>query len=209
MTAPLAPPPMVAAPVAPPPTVAAPALMTLADYLAYENPEDDRPCELNHGVLTPMPPESRLNDRIAMVLIQALLTFFPPRCLSCKGTEVAVMGHRATVRVPDVLVLSPELAEILEQQGRSTILLEMPPPVLAIEVVSPGKAAADRDYRYKRSEYAARGIGEYWIVDPVQGQVTVLVLVDGFYEARVCQGDDRLESPLVPEFALTVAEILQ
>ncbi|MEB3163638.1 MAG: Uma2 family endonuclease [Prochlorothrix sp.] len=208
MTAPLAPPPTVAAPIAPPPTVAPPALMTLADYLAYENSDDDRPCELNHGVLTPMPPESRLNARIAMRILRSLMAFFPDERLGCKDTEVAVMGHRATVRVPDVLVLSPELAEILEQRGRSTVLLEMPPPVLAIEVVSPGKAAADRDYRYKRSEYAARGIGEYWIVDPVQGQVTVLVLVDGFYEARVCQGDDRLESPLVPDFPLTVQDIL-
>lgn len=156
-----------------------------------------------------MPPESRMNDRIAMVLVQALLTFFPPQCLSCKGTEVAVTGHRATVRIPDVLVLSEELAAILEQRGRSTVLWEMPPPVLAIEVVSPGKEAEDRDYRYKRSEYAARGIGEYWVVDPIREQVTVLVLVDGFYEAKVRRGADRLESPLLPDFPLTVTEILQ
>ncbi|WP_229642260.1 Uma2 family endonuclease [Waterburya agarophytonicola] len=29
-----------------------------------------------------------------------------------------------------------------------------------------GKVNQDRDYRYKRSEYAARGIAEYWIIDP-------------------------------------------
>jgi Uma2 family endonuclease len=30
-----------------------------------------------------------------------------------------------------------------------------------VEVVSPEKEGMDRDYRYKRSEYAARGIDEY------------------------------------------------
>jgi Uma2 family endonuclease len=33
-----------------------------------------------------------------------------------------------------------------------------------VEVVSPGKANEERDYCYKRSEYAAWGIAEYWIV---------------------------------------------
>jgi Uma2 family endonuclease len=55
-------------------------------------------------------------------------------------------------------------------------------------VVSPGKANEDRDYRYKRSEYAARGIAEYWIVDPAQARVTVLTLVE---ENLKLHGGDR------------------
>nr|WP_326520963.1 Uma2 family endonuclease [Leptothoe kymatousa] len=34
----------------------------------------------------------------------------------------------------------------------------MPPPLLVVEVVRPGQET--RDYRYKRSEHAARGIEE-------------------------------------------------
>jgi Uma2 family endonuclease len=52
----------------------------------------------------------------------------------------------------------------------------MPPPRLVVEVVSPGKTNIDRDYRYKRSQYQARGIAEYWIVDPITQRVTVLTL---------------------------------
>ena len=40
------------------------------------------------------------------------------------------------------------------------------PPLLAIEIVSPD--SIQRDYRYKRSEYAAVGIAEYWIVDALE-----------------------------------------
>ncbi len=63
----------------------------------------------------------------------------------------------------------------------------MPPPVLVVEVVSPGKANEERDCRYKRSEYAARGIAGTG-VDPEKTQVMVLTLVDGLYEEAVFKG---------------------
>ena len=37
--------------------------------------------------------------------------------------------------------------------------MDMPPPLLVVEVVSPKQEK--RDYSYKRTEYAARGIAEY------------------------------------------------
>lgn len=52
-----------------------------------------------------------------------------------------------------------------------------------VEIVSPGQE--NRDYRYKRSEYAARGIAEYWIIDPMQQKVTVLEWV----EAGLCHSN--------------------
>jgi Uma2 family endonuclease len=85
----------------------------------------------------------------------------------------------------------------------------MPPPVLVVEVVSPGKENEDRDYRYKRSEYGARGIAEYWIVDPERAQVVVLALVDGLYEEMFFQGGERLVSPLFPALDLTAIQVLQ
>ena len=45
-------------------------------------------------------------------------------------------------------------------------------PALAAEVVSRG--SVERDYETKREEYLAYGLLEYWIVDPLKRQVTVL-----------------------------------
>ena len=50
---------------------------------------------------------------------------------------------------------------------------------LAIEVVSPDDP--ERDYLAKREEYAKAGIREYWIVDPLNLRVVLLVLQDGEY----------------------------
>jgi Uma2 family endonuclease len=65
-----------------------------------------------------------------------------------------------------------------------------------------------RDYQYKRSEYAARGIAEYWIVDPQQARVTVLTLVAGLEEA-VFTGSDRLIFATFPHLELTALQVLQ
>ncbi|MEH2194619.1 MAG: Uma2 family endonuclease [Nostoc sp.] len=40
-------------------------------------------------------------------------------------------------------------------------------------IVSPGTVNRVRDYRYKRTEYAAREILEYWIVDRQMQQITI------------------------------------
>lgn len=94
----------------------------------------------------------------------------------------------------------------MEGAKRSTVMPEMPPPLLVVEVVSPNQSS--RDYRYKRSEYAARGIPEYWIVDSIQEQVTVLEWVEGFYEEKVYVGDNAITSLVFPNLKLTAAQVL-
>ena len=180
--------------------------LTLAQYLTDDNDVDN--CyELVNGELVEMPPESDLNNLIAMYLISVLSQVVPIQRLR-RGTEIVVSGFRSTVRVPDLMVLSEELGEALAGASRSTIMPDMPPPALVVEIVSPGKENEERDYRYKRSEYAARGIAEYWIVDPIRPQVVVLELVAGLYEEAVYQGQERLLSPLFPELMISAEQVL-
>ncbi|MBF2025358.1 MAG: Uma2 family endonuclease [Oscillatoriales cyanobacterium C42_A2020_001] len=179
---------------------------TLQEYLDYDDGTDAR-YELVNGVLVAMPTESRLNEQIALWLLTQFLTLVPLSQLG-RGTEIAVSGRLVTVRIPDLVVLSPELATALEGAKRSLIGFDMPPPLLVVEVVSPGKENEDRDYRYKRSEYAARGIQEYWIVDPGAAKVTLLIWETGLYEEAVFRGGDRILSPLFPQLNITVAQVL-
>ena len=181
-------------------------LMTLEDYLNYDDGTETR-YELVNGELVEMPSESDLNNVIALYLLAVFLKFLPVQQMR-RGSEIVVTGSRATVRFPDLIVLTEAGAEALQGSKRSIVMPDMPPPALVVEVVSPGKANQDRDYRYKRSEYAARGIAEYWIVDPERSQVTILTLVAGFYEEATFQGDDRLLSAVFPDLELTAAQVL-
>jgi Uma2 family endonuclease len=183
-----------------------PKTFTLKEYLAYDDGTDRR-YELQNGELVEMPPESDRNHLIAMYLVSILLQVVPIQQLR-RGTEIVVSGARSTTRIPDLVVLTEELSNALARAPRSTILPDMPPPALVVEVVSPGKENEDRDYRYKRSEYAARNIQEYWIVDPTKEQVTVLTLVDGLYEEASFKGKEPIASTLFPLLKPTAAEIL-
>ncbi|MBE9124891.1 MULTISPECIES: Uma2 family endonuclease [unclassified Coleofasciculus] len=181
--------------------------MTLLEYLNYDDGTDTL-YELVNGELVIMPPESELNRRIAMFLLVCFLQQGIPAYRLTQKTELVVSGSRATTRLPDLMVLSEELATALEGANRSTVMMDMPPPELVVEVVSPGKKGIDRDYRYKRSEYAARGIAEYWIVDPIEGRVTVLEWVEGLYEERVFQGNEPIVSPMLPNLDLTCERVM-
>jgi Uma2 family endonuclease len=180
--------------------------MTLEEFLAYDD-GTDKLYELEYGELIDMPSESEINRRIAMFLLAHFLQSGIPAYRLTMKTEVAVSGSRVSVRVPDLLVLSEELAAEMDGASRSIVLMDMPPPLLVVEVVSPNQEK--RDYRYKRTEYAARGIAEYWIVDPIVQKVTVLEWVEGLYEERVFAGDDRIESSVLASLDLTVDRALQ
>jgi Uma2 family endonuclease len=188
--------------------------MTLEEYLNYDDGTDTR-YELENGKLVVMPTESDLNNRIASFLFAYFLQIgIPYYCLRI-GAQIAVSGARATAREPDLIVLSEATVAALEGAIQCLITHDMPPPSLVVEVVSPQQE--NRDYRYKRTEYAGRQIPEYWIVDPIAQKVTVLEWVDGLYEERVYQGEQPLRSMLgrlpgqSPQFAtlnLTAAKIL-
>ncbi len=76
---------------------------------------------------------------------------------------------------------------------------------LAAEVVSRG--SVERDYHTKREEYLAYGLLEYWIVDPLQRQVTVLCRRGDTWNETVFRGDQAIVSLVLPGLAATVAQL--
>ncbi|MGB3496343.1 MAG: Uma2 family endonuclease [Elainellaceae cyanobacterium] len=182
--------------------------LSLADYFevtAEVSPdESEKRCEFVDGEIIEMPPESSQNAVIAIFLIVQFAKIVPFYWVR-NNTEIVVAGR---VRIPDLVVLGEELAVALNRKPRNTITPEMPAPLAVVEVVSPGKVNEDRDYRYKRSEYAARGIPEYWIVDPGKAKVSVLTLIDGWYEVEEFEGDEVVKSPQFLEISLTASQTL-
>lgn len=182
-------------------------ILTFEDYLHHDDGTDTR-YELVNGVLVEMPPESEENNDIARKLLFEFAKHLPIALLAHKDTEIEVTGQRATARIPDLLVHTAASKAAVAGATRATITRDRPPPALVVEVVSPGQVNRDRDYRHKRTEYAARGIAEYWIVDPETKQVTLCLWVNGQYEDRIYSGPEPLQSTVVQGFGLTAAEIL-
>ncbi|MFN6516526.1 MAG: Uma2 family endonuclease [Nostoc sp. CreGUA01] len=101
-----------------------------------------------------------------------------------------------------------DLCVVTQQQAKellNTSAVFESPPLLIVEVVSPD--SIKRDYRYKRSEYAAVEVPEYWIVDPLKEKISVLWLEEGFYEETVFASDQQIGSRTFPEMAIAVDRI--
>ncbi|MCS6813715.1 MAG: Uma2 family endonuclease [Cyanobacteria bacterium] len=176
--------------------------LTFEDYLAYNDGSDTR-YELEDGELVEMPTESPENNRIAQRLYIELLKHLPYYLIAHKDTEIEVSGRLARCRLPDLMVHTEESFAALKGLSRAVITRDMPPPALIIEVVSPGIVDRNRDYRHKYTEYAARCISEYWIVDPEERQITVCHWVEGVYESIVFTGNAPISSLVVPALTLT------
>lgn len=184
--------------------------MTFEEYLTYDDGTDQR-YEWIDGVLVEMPTESELNAWLSLALQLHFINagLVKPRLTHRYNCEIEVpvlKPKQARNRFPDLVIVRPEHIELT--QKRLTIRLDMPAPVLVMEVVSPGQTNRTRDYADKRAQYQARGILEYWLLDPEQQIVMVLTLVNGVYQEAVFRGGDCVISPTFPTFSLTAEQVL-
>jgi Uma2 family endonuclease len=177
-------------------------ITTLEEYVNFDDRTDKR-YELQDGVLVEMPPATGKHEAIITLL---LVSFFLeiqktglPLQARPNGTEVLTNKQP---RRPDVCVITNEQAQNIES---TSAILTTPPPFL-VEVVSP--ESVERDYNQKTAEYAAIGVIEYWIVDPLKNQVTVCLLDEGNYNSTVFIGNQRIVSQTFPGINLTAQQAL-
>jgi len=189
-------------------------LTTFEEYLSYSDEVSmEGRYELINGELVELSPESEPNNWIAdnLQFLFAIANVVSRRLLKTHACEIQVPVLKpkdAANRYPDFVVLRPEHLELT--QRRLTITLDMPPPRLITEVVSPGKTNRDRDYIHKRAQYAAIAVPEYWLLEPVAQTVMVLTL-DGesYREVGVFCRDEAIASVEFTSLALTVGQIFE
>lgn len=185
--------------------------LTLEEYLVYDDGTNTR-YELVDGVLSEMEAESTDNASIATMLMFAFAALrIPPYRLATKHL-IEVHSRYASARYPDLVVHSEASYNAIAGQSEACVRLVHPSPSLVVEVVSAGDESSKnylRDYQEKPQEYAARGILEFWIIDPSRQIVLVLKLQGDAYQQQRFQGKDNIVSPGFPTFNLTAEQVLQ
>ncbi|MDX2215714.1 MAG: Uma2 family endonuclease [Oculatellaceae cyanobacterium bins.114] len=187
--------------------------LNFEEYLSYDDGTDSL-YELFNGELVEVPPESGENAEIVSFLLSVLLPLVGYRRLRAHNLELEVRGEPKN-RYPDLTIIREEHIQLLKR--RNTIRLSMAPPLLVVEVVSPGEIQRallcryrkGRDYIAKRSQYQDLAIPEYWIIDPQTQTILVLELVESVYrDVQTFTMADRVRSPQLGELNVTVADIL-
>ncbi len=143
-----------------------------ADFLRFHT---NRMAELVDGRLELLPMPTLKHQRILILLLDWMR-----RAVEAGPGGLVLIAplptklFPGTIREPDLLYIAPE--------NRPGPDVDYPSRIdLAVEIVSSGSDAQKRDYQDKRIDYAKAGIAEYWIVDPHQQRITVLVLTGSAY----------------------------
>ena len=167
------------------------------EYCQYDDGTNTR-YELDNGYLQAMTPPKGLHFLIAQRLEKIFTAAIqeqqqPWLCLK----EAGLRTTERKSRMPDLMVVEEKYFMALLDEA----LIFEQSPILTIEIVSP--ESVTRDYRYKRSEYASIGVPEYWIIDPMESKVTVLIFNEGLYDETVFAGEENIVSPQFPELKIT------
>ena len=170
---------------------------TYRDYLLL--PEGDRR-ELIEGDFYVVPGPSIWHQTIVANLGIALRGFVKRNRLGAvlwAPTDV-VLSPESVVQ-PDILFISNERRDIITEANVSGA------PDLVVEILSP--STAERDRELKLTLYARYGVREYWIVDPEDSSVEVMVLEEAGVGSVQRYTSGRMESPLLPGLEVALDEV--
>jgi len=152
---------------------------TEQDFLNLDAVHEAYPLvELSRGRLEVLPMPTETHQLIMLFLVRLLEAFtaiHAPGIVLCAGMRIRLKNGR--FRAPDVLYMKAENAQRRHEQFWDGADLVM-------EVVSPDPKDHRRDWKAKAREYARARIPEYWIIDPQERKVRVLVLRGTSYQVH-------------------------
>jgi Uma2 family endonuclease len=156
----------------------------------FSLPDDGKRYEIIEGELYEMPAPNLVHATVVANLIAMILPLVTKLGGRWFTAPLDVFFAGADPVQPDIAVTLPGWAGRLTRRGLQGA------PDLLIEVLSPSNRG--HDLLTKRSLYARAGVREYWIVDPMNRTVEILILDrDAFHNAQVASGDDAAISPLL------------
>lgn len=198
-------------------------IYTVEEFLDLDLPEGQE-YELIDGIVVPMAEPSGKHENLRSELLVSLRIESKRANLGLliHPKPVVMLGKKDT-RKPDLIAID---RESWNQQTQKEAVLRQPPSV-AIEIVSTNW---EEDYRNKPLWYAAFGVRELWIVDPLfhldrypgkrnpkilQPTISIgklvasdSILVENEYRFQSFTGSDRIKSEFFPNLNLTVDQII-
>jgi Uma2 family endonuclease len=172
------------------------------DYFALDT---NRFVEFSDGFVEVLPMPTMVHQLIVLCLAHAIRQFansFTPKLGATLVPPIPVRLWANKYREPDVVFLLAEHAARITNDywdGADRVM----------EVVS--EKNRPHDIRKKRREYAQARIREYWVVDPGEGTITVLVLKAGqktFSKLGTFPEGTRAASKLLGGFMVDVTQAL-
>lgn len=173
-------------------------LWSVEQYLRLSD-QTNHLIEFADGVIEVLPIPTRDHQVILAFLYEALLLLLRPRGGKVLFAPLRLQARPGKFREPDILVLK----DMHDPRNQNEYWLGAD---LVMEIVIPDRP--ERDIEEKSRDYAEAGIPEYWIVNPLNETITVLVLEGAAYvEHGVFRRGERAASKLIDGFTVSVDEV--
>lgn len=164
---------------------------------------DDIKAEFINGEVIMHSPVKRRHLDASKYLENLLQNFVLLNNLGVVDSEKALIGLTRNDYEPDICYWNSETADSFEDDQ-----MEHPAPDLIVEILS--KSTTGRDRGIKFEDYAAHGVREYWIIDPVRKSVEQYQLDEAtmaFAVVAVLYIHDTLSSLTVNGFQIPILAI--
>ena len=138
----------------------------------YDEIDEDVTAEFINGEVIVQSPATYEHTNAVKFLLKLLDTYVESQQLGFVGSEKLLVTFPRNDYEPDVCFWRTAKAAGF-QRGQ----LKFPPPDFIAEVLSPTTEKIDRGVKFE--DYAANGVGEYWLVDPTLEQIQQHFLREG------------------------------
>jgi Uma2 family endonuclease len=167
----------------------------------YEQATEDGKWEFINGETVMQSPARWVHSEVSEFLHVLLATYARKHDLGVVRHEKTLITLPRNDYEPDVCFFSKEKASAFAPDQ-----WQFPAPDFIAEVLSDSTEAIDRGVKFV--DYAANGVREYWIVDPVAQILEKYIAREGRYELDVKVREGEIESSAVQGFRVPVRALV-
>lgn len=156
---------------------------------------EDVKAEFINGEKVVHSPSKWRHAEVSIRLAGLLRAFCTRRGLGKVTTEKTMVSLSRNDYEPDICLWKEERAAAFAPDQ-----MRFPAPDFVVEILSPSTEKVDRGVKFE--DFAAHGVGEYWIVDPEKESVEVYELAGATYGAARSPEREVLRSRVVEGFEI-------
>lgn len=168
----------------------------------YDSISEQQKVEFINGEIVMQSPVKLEHEFVSGGLYTLLRTYVTTYELGYVGHEKMLIALTRNDYEPDVCYWNSQKSEKFMRTQ-----MKFPAPDFIAEVLSPTTENNDRTVKFE--DYAAHGVQEYWIIDPLTKVVEQYVLEGTSYELRQKTDSGILKSLAVPGFQIPAAAIFE
>ena len=166
----------------------------------YDWLTEDKKAEFINGEIIVHSPAKKRHTDASINLTTLLDTYVNQHNLGFVGGETVLITLTRNDYLPGICFFSKEKSTHLEDDQ-----MKFPAPDFVAEILSPSTEKTDRELKFK--DYAAHGVAEYWLVDPINQTVEQYLLQDGVYHLLLKVKEGEIRNHVIAGFTMPVQAI--